>query len=114
MVFSNVSSRLETRRWGKRLILSQNVSLLLSGTNQVTMDSGYVHSHPNLLQHCHKMINASNDLGVSFSHSHKVNTLLYRRQNMAVCELGDNPHPEYDVHDAQTNSYQQSPTAKNS
>lgn len=98
--YTNISSRLETRVYNKRLVLCQGLPLIKSGANSATLDSGYVHSNINLLQHCHKMINASNHLGISFTHDFEVNKEFYR-QDQCGTEAGDVQHveiPSYDNH----------------
>lgn len=78
--FPNISARMETRVWTQRLIIQQHLPLYKTADSQIkTLPEGYVHSFPNILQHYHKMINASNHLGVSFDHTMELGTMFYHR-----------------------------------
>lgn len=80
--FSNISSRIETRRWASRCNVIQQVPLKLVGAD-VTPPPGFYHSYPNILNHVTKMINGSNHLGLAFEKKAKIDSLWWDRTDMS-------------------------------
>lgn len=75
--FTNISSRMETRRWGDRMQIVEPVPLKLVGTT--VTGPQYTDGFPNLLEGIVKMINGSNHLGIAFEKTCDINHMMFRR-----------------------------------